>query len=43
MWREPLIISALYGFLMESVAKVGIVVGPYYLMVSSMVELVGSD
>ena len=30
MWREPQIISALYRFLMESVAEVGIVVGPCY-------------
>ena len=43
MCKEPLISSALYGFLMEEVAEVGIVVGPCYWMMSSMVELLGSD
>ena len=42
MWREPLISSTLYVGLMEVVSEVGIVVGTFDRMTSSMVAVVGS-
>ena len=42
MWREPLISSDLYVGLMEVVSEVGIVVGTFDRMTSSMVAVVGS-